>query len=229
MIDGARRAGGGPSRARRDRPPRHGACSSRCPSAGSRRLRAPCWSVCADSGSADGGLTGRTGGFALDRLTTTCWTSRIVVEEFDHLVVLDPPTSAVPLRHWFARAQGFTYLAWGEAEIRFSEQMHELEYGLRASLVALYRSLRERGGPPARSSSACSVATDPHGAPSQIGRPSAPGLHGAGTRQPRPGAAIPDRSTAAQPTELERSEAFQVYHQIYEEGQRFLRTAPHRL
>jgi single-stranded-DNA-specific exonuclease len=35
--------------------------------------------------------------------------------------------------------------AWGDAELRFAQQMHELEYGLRASLAALYRSLRLRG------------------------------------------------------------------------------------
>ena len=29
----------------------------------------------------------------------------------------------------------------------------------------------------------------------------------------------------AQPTELERSDAFRAYHEFYEEGQRFLRTA----
>ena len=41
-------------------------------------------------------------------------------------------------------ACGFTHLAWGAPELRFAEQMHELEYGLRASLVALYRGLRTR-------------------------------------------------------------------------------------
>jgi hypothetical protein len=39
----------------------------------------------------------------------------------------------------------FTHLAWGEPELRFAQQMHELEYGLRASLVALYRGLALRG------------------------------------------------------------------------------------
>ncbi len=42
------------------------------------------------------------------------------------------------------RGRGYTHFAWGDAELRFAEQMHELEYGIRASLVALYRSLRER-------------------------------------------------------------------------------------
>ena len=41
--------------------------------------------------------------------------------------------------------RGFTHLAWGDAELRFAQQMHELEYGLRASLVALYRGLQAPG------------------------------------------------------------------------------------
>jgi len=66
-----------------------------------------------------------------------------LAEEFAHVVVLDPPTSsaaAVRLR----TGTGYTHLAWGEAELRFAQQMHELEYGLRASLVDLYRGIRAR-------------------------------------------------------------------------------------
>ena len=47
----------------------------------------------------------------------------------------------------------FTHLAWGAAELRFAQQIHEQEYGLRASLAALYRALRDsrrRGGRGAR-------------------------------------------------------------------------------
>ena len=39
-----------------------------------------------------------------------------------------------------------THLAWGEPELRFAAHIHEREYGLRASLAALYRALRDRGG-----------------------------------------------------------------------------------
>ena len=40
----------------------------------------------------------------------------------------------------------YTHLCWGPAELRFAEQIHESEHALRASLVPLYRALRDRGG-----------------------------------------------------------------------------------
>ncbi len=98
--------------------------------------------VCADVPRRRGGLEARTGGFTL--------TSYAALERdpapadgFRQLVALDPPwcsAAEATLRH----GQGFVHLAWGEPELRFTEQMHELEYGLRTSLVALYRSLRLR-------------------------------------------------------------------------------------
>ena len=36
------------------------------------------------------------------------------------------------------------HLAWGQAELRFAEQIHELEYDLRTSLATLFRNLRLR-------------------------------------------------------------------------------------
>jgi single-stranded-DNA-specific exonuclease len=106
--------------------------------------------------------------------------------------------------------------------------MHELEYGLRASLVALYKSLRALGRASGEELERLLRGDGPHARPARLaGRlvrvlmelelvsldPELPAL----TLRP------------AQPTELERSEAFRTYHEFYEEGQRFLRTAPHRL
>ncbi len=56
-----------------------------------------------------------------------------------HVVILDPP--AGPLRTYGR----MTHLAWGHPELRFAEQIHEREYGLRASLIATYRALRAAG------------------------------------------------------------------------------------
>ena len=39
-----------------------------------------------------------------------------------------------------------TVMAWGSAELRFAEHIHEQEYGLRDPLAACYRTLRDRGG-----------------------------------------------------------------------------------
>jgi single-stranded-DNA-specific exonuclease len=178
--------------------------------------------VCADSQRRLAGLSGRTGGFALVSHCSLV-DEPYLLEAYAHVVVLDPPTSATQdavLR----QGSGFTYLAWGEAEVRFSEQMHELEYGLRASLVALYRSLRERGRASGEELERLLRGDEPQPRPARLaGRllrvltelelvsldPELPTL----------------TLAAAQPTELERSEAFVVYRQFYEEGQRCLRTA----
>jgi single-stranded-DNA-specific exonuclease len=192
------------------------------PKAGSGSVLA----VCADSERRMAGLSERTGGFALISHQSLV-DEAYLVDEYEHIVVLDPPTSTAQDAA-IRQGSGFTYLAWGEAEVRFSEQMHELEYGLRASLVALYRSLRERGrasgeelerllrgdGPQPRSARLAGrllrVLTE---------------LELVSLEPELPALAL----AAAQPTELERSDAFMVYHQFYEEGQRFLRTAQHRL
>lgn len=98
--------------------------------------------LCADAPRRLAGLSSRSGGFALishDALAD----EPEIIQEFKHVVVLDPPAS--PLQRAVAQiGPGFTHLAWGEPELRFAQQIHEQEYGLRGSLVALYRSLRER-------------------------------------------------------------------------------------
>jgi single-stranded-DNA-specific exonuclease len=43
-------------------------------------------------------------------------------------------------------AATYTHVCWGPAELRFAVQIHESEHALRASLVPLYRVLRDRGG-----------------------------------------------------------------------------------
>ncbi len=98
--------------------------------------------VCSDVPRRLGGLAQRTGGFALtshDALER----GLVGVEDFSHVVVLDPPTSP-KVEALLQTGSGFTHLAWSGAELRFAQQIHELEYGLRTSLVTLYRNLRER-------------------------------------------------------------------------------------
>ena len=117
----------------------------------------PVLAVCADVTRRLPGSRARTGGFAL--------TSYAALEadpdcapQFAHLVALDPP-SGQARRALLSAGSGYTHLSWGEPELRFAEQMHELEYGLRTSLVALYRSLSCDAGWPVRSSSHCFAGT----------------------------------------------------------------------
>ncbi|MDX6705249.1 MAG: single-stranded-DNA-specific exonuclease [Solirubrobacteraceae bacterium] len=57
-----------------------------------------------------------------------------------HVVLLDPPAGPV-------RAYGrVTHLAWGPAELRLAEQIHERDYALRGALTVTYRALRATGG-----------------------------------------------------------------------------------
>jgi single-stranded-DNA-specific exonuclease len=98
--------------------------------------------LCADVTRRLPGLASRTGGFALASYHAAEREPQLL-EGFAHVVALDPPAgepAAIALGH----GSGYTHLAWGEPELRFAQQMHELEYGLRKWLAALYRALRTR-------------------------------------------------------------------------------------
>ncbi|HKG04625.1 MAG TPA: single-stranded-DNA-specific exonuclease RecJ [Conexibacter sp.] len=92
------------------------------------------------------GLSARTGGFALCSHAALARAPQLA-DAFQHLVALDPPAHpAEDARLRQGGASTFTHLCWGPAELRFAEQIHESEHGLRAALVPLYRALRGRGG-----------------------------------------------------------------------------------
>jgi single-stranded-DNA-specific exonuclease len=132
-----------------------------------------------------------------------------------HVVVLDPP--AGPLRTYGR----MTHLTWGVPELRFSEQIHEREYGLRAWLTATYRALRDAGGAAGEELEAL-----------LRGDPQAPMPATVACRVLRVLAELdlvsldPDSRTvtvpAAERTALERSAAYRAYNQRYEDGRRYL-------
>lgn len=105
--------------------------------------------LCADVPRRLEGLAARVGGFSL------C--SHRALERdpelgrgFDHVVALDPPASRLQDARMRASslegAKSWAHLTWSDAELRFAQQIHASEYGIRAALVPLYRALRERGG-----------------------------------------------------------------------------------
>jgi single-stranded-DNA-specific exonuclease len=132
-----------------------------------------------------------------------------------HVVLLDPPAGP-------ARRHGkITHLAWGPAELRFAEQIHEWQYDLRASLTATYRALRDAGGAAGEELEAL-LRGDP-----QSPRPAA--LAGRVVRvlaELHLVSLDPDPRTLAVPvaqrTALERSAAFRAYQQRLEDGRRWL-------
>jgi single-stranded-DNA-specific exonuclease len=175
--------------------------------------------VCADIPRRLAGLRERTGGFALishDALAD----EPELVESFSHIVVLDPPTCASA--DAIVRAgSGYTHLAWGQAELRFAQQMHEQEYELRASLVALYRSLKERGRVAGGELEHMLRGDGSHARSARLAGRLLKVFTELGLVSLDPD--LPALELAdAQPTQLERSAAYRVYAKMNEDGQRFL-------
>jgi single-stranded-DNA-specific exonuclease len=184
----------------------------------------PVLAVCADVPRRLEGLSARTGGFSLCSYHAL-GNDPALAGAFAHLVALDPPVSAAGHEALRMRsdhvAPGYAHLTWGEAELRFAEQMHELEYGLRASLVTLYRALRELGRAVGEELERLLRGDGPHGRPAPLAgrlvRVLAE-LELVSLDRDLPALAI----AGASPTTLERSPAFRVYSQRYEDGRRYL-------
>jgi single-stranded-DNA-specific exonuclease len=100
--------------------------------------------VCAAAAERARHLDGRLGGFALcshDALER----GAVDTGAFEHIVILDPPLGdAALVRASAGTATQYTHLAWGQPELRFAVHIYEQEYGLRDSLAACYRTLRDR-------------------------------------------------------------------------------------
>ncbi len=180
--------------------------------------------VCSDAPRRLSGLSARVGGFALISYHALERDPEIA-ERFAHLVALDPPASS-RARQLLAGGGGFAHLAWGEPELRFAQQMHELEYGLRASLVAFYRALRLRGRVTGQELEHLLRGDGPHARPARLAArliKVLAELELVSLDRDLPALAI----AGAAPTALERSPAYRVYAQQYEDGRRFLSSANH--
>ncbi len=147
------------TRSRRPRHPSRGRERELPSSTGVARVRRPCcstlsqvarrcspsWRTCRAELT---GLAARVGGFSLASHAALARDPGLI-DGFTHVVALDPPATAdedARMRAGaHADAPAFTHLAWGDAELRFAQQIHESEYGLRAALVPLYRALRASG------------------------------------------------------------------------------------
>jgi single-stranded-DNA-specific exonuclease len=99
--------------------------------------------VVADAPARERHLSDRLGGFSLCS-HAALQRDRALAARFRNVVVLDPPAGAGGRRVDGDRTFR-TYMAWGPAELRFAVHTHEREYGLRSSLAAGYRALRDRG------------------------------------------------------------------------------------
>ncbi|MFZ0092267.1 MAG: single-stranded-DNA-specific exonuclease RecJ [Solirubrobacteraceae bacterium] len=182
----------------------------------------PVLAVCADVPRRLAGLRARVGGFTIcgyAELERDPWRAR----RFANIVALDPPNGGAAASA-IRTGPGVTQLAWGEPELRFAEQMHELEYGLRASLVAFYRALRARERAVGEELERLLRGDGPHGRSAQLAgrlvRVLAE-LELVSLNRDLPALAIAGRA----PTALDRSPSFRVYSQRYEDGKRYLSSA----
>ncbi|MDE3134168.1 MAG: single-stranded-DNA-specific exonuclease RecJ [Acidobacteriota bacterium] len=175
--------------------------------------------ICANTPRRLAALGSRRGGFALISHDSLADEPELITT-FEHVVILDPPVS----REQDAVAKlgrGYAHLAWGEAELRFAQQTHELEYALRASLVALYRALRERGRVAGEELERLLRGDGSHARSARLaGRMLRvfTELELISLDPDLPSLAV----TGAQRTELERSAAYGAYAKLHEDGQRFL-------
>ncbi len=187
--------------------------------------------VCADVPRRLEGLAARAGGFSLTSYHALARDPAIAVG-FEQLVALDPPAcrgfagrlrdaSGGPGAAAGVASPGFTHLAWGSAELRFAVQMHELEYGLRASLASLYRALRARDGAAGEELERLLRGEARHPRPARLAgrliRVLAE-LELVSLNRDLPAMAI----AGSAPTALERSPAYVAYQQRYEDGRRYL-------
>jgi single-stranded-DNA-specific exonuclease len=175
--------------------------------------------VCAEVARRLEGLRARAGGFALVSHHTLACRPQLV-QNAVHVVVLDPPTSAEGAALLNA-GEGYTHLAWGDAELRFARQMHELEYGLRASLAALYRGVKASGRVAGEELERLLRGEGRHGRPSRLAARLIRVLEELALVSLDRG--LPALALASEaPTDLERSLAYRAYRQRYEDGLKFL-------
>jgi hypothetical protein len=164
------------------------------------------------------GLRARIGGFALACHQALEGQPQLA-QGFVQLVMLDPPAGGLP-----TVGEGFIHLSWGEPELRFAEQMHELEYGLRASLVALYRALRARERVAGEELERLLRGDGPHGRSARLAarliRVLAE-LELVSLDRNLPALAI----AGSAPSALESSPSYRVYAKRYEDGRRYLSSA----
>jgi single-stranded-DNA-specific exonuclease len=179
----------------------------------------PTLALCTDVPRRLAGLHQRIGGFCLSSYhALEC--EPALAGRFEQVVALDPP--GCPEHDRLLRCgQGFTHLAWGEAELRFAQQMHDFEYGLRSSLVALYRGLRLCGQAAGEELERLLRGEASPGRPARLaGRlvRVLSELELASLDRDLPALALAGGAQTA----LERSSAYRVYAQRHEDGRRFL-------
>jgi single-stranded-DNA-specific exonuclease len=166
----------------------------------------------------------RLGGFALAS-HAALERDGALAAPFPHVVALDPPAGPAARARAGAAlgtAPGVQrlFLTWGPAELRFAAHIHEQEYGLRDSLAACYRTLRDRGGAAGRELETVlrEAAPSPEGAGRVLAILTQVGL--VDLDRERLAVTVTQRRRAT----LEESPAFREYERTRQDGLRYLET-----
>ncbi len=144
---------------------------------------------------------------------------------FEHVVLVDPPPFA-HLEELALRATpggGYAHLAWGDAEHRFALAMLDEQLARRATLIALFRDLREAGevGGPELLSALKGSGQHPR-SPETAARCLRVLLELGLAQGSTAGGAGSVGVVSSEKTDLERSAAYMAYGARHQEGQRYL-------
>jgi single-stranded-DNA-specific exonuclease len=169
-------------------------------------------------------LVGRSdAGLALTDYATLERVPGGIAERFEHVVLVDPPPSAVAEDRAAGRGSGFLHPLWTEAEQEFSLAARDEQFASRAAVAGVFRRLREAGEVSGTTLRKALAGAGAH--------PLGPEAAARGFRvlaelglvagEPNGGAGTVGVVSSDQ-TDLERSAAFRAYRADHSEAQRYL-------
>ncbi len=144
---------------------------------------------------------------------------------FEHVVFVDPPAFAhiEELAVQATPGGGYAHLAWGEAEHRFALAMLDEQLARRATLIGLFRDLREAGEVSGQQLFAALRGTDQHPRSPETAARCLRVLAELGLAQGvTAGGAGSVGVVSSEKTDLERSAAYMAYGARHQEGLRYL-------
>jgi single-stranded-DNA-specific exonuclease len=148
-----------------------------------------------------------------------------LVVGFEHVVLVDPPAFAhiEELAVRVTPGGGYAHLAWGEAEHRFALAMLDEQLARRATLISLFRDLREAGEVSGRELRSVLRGNGPHPRSPETAARCLRVLIELGLAQGSPaGGAGSVGVVSSEKTDLERSPAYVAYGARHQEGLRYL-------
>ena len=146
-------------------------------------------------------------------------------EDFDHVIIVDPPPSAELLALASRSSVEGSYLhrVWGDAEWRFALSGAAAQLAQRPTLIALFRDLREAGEVSGEDLRAALIGSAPQARSPETAARCSRILSELGLIQGEPAAGGGSvRVVSSEGTELERSASYRAYSARHEEVRQYL-------